>query len=1089
MYLKLFKGGKKLYTPLATALLFLQLLSMEGIYAQQKAVSPISIQINQASITDVFNSIKKQSNYTVIYSDQVTALSKKVDLNINAKDIQTVLDYLSKQYGITYQITGNTISVKLTEVKAQKIRGNVKDRQGLGVPGASIILKGTNHGVSTDLDGNFELDAVIGKDRLETSFIGYKTVETLAHSFMKIVMDEDQTSLDEIVVIGYGTQKRSDLTGAVSTVKSKDLTSYTVTDPIQALQGKVAGVSVSQNTGEPSGDFSIRIRGINSIMGGNSPLIIVDGIPQSSSTIGSYDIESMEILKDASATAIYGSRGANGVVLITTKRGKEGSAIVDYNYDYGSQRQIKKLDLMNEREWASFYNEYLVNSKILEKAPFSEEDLQKMGKGTDWQNLMFKPAPIQSHSLSISGSMNKLRYYVSGTMLNRSGIVPNSSFDKKNVRSSLDIPVKEWLDMSLQVGYTTLIGFNQSQGGGAAGSSLMSAIYAASPHFYPYEEDGSYKELRTWFPWSSHELRNPLNIVNESWYKTDNRLTNVNTSFLLKPLEGLTFKSIFGFENSDSRYESYLTENYLYSNNAAVLNARRGETYINENILNYNFNLNDLHRFDLMVAYTNQRYQSKLLEASGNTFLSDIAEVYDLGAAEIMNSPKSGFTKWVLQSYLARLNYSYNDKYYLTASIRADGSSRYSKGNQWGYFPSVALAWRVSNEEFLSEFLKRIAINDLKIRTSYGLTGSTAINPYATQNILQTGKTATGNGNYSYYAPGTVFPGDLKWETTKQWDFGLDVGLLNNRFTLTVDIYKKMTEDMLNRVFLPSSSGYKNTIRNIGSMSNKGVEITLGGSVVSTKDFEFSTQVNFSRNVNKIEKLANGDDLFGSTHTGYAAGTITILREGEALGSFYLYKDAGLDQDGKLSYVDINGDGAYTDKEDRYLAGSPFPDFTYGITTNFRYKDFELDMFWQGSKGNKVFNLSEMRNYSYSQGMNIEKSVYYNSWREGQDNSNALYPRIERVGTLRYSDRFLEDGSYFRLKNIALTYNLPVHKMAKKLFTKLSFYVSAQNILTFTKYSGVDPEVNSKKSDIDNAIDHFTYPNTKTISFGIKAQF
>lgn len=1087
MCLKLFKKGGKLF--LTLCFLSLCLIQTTALYAQDKTTSGFTIKMTQASLIEVFEYIKSHSDFAFIYGEPIKNSPVKKNVNLKGKTIDEVLDALSTLYGVTYQKTGHTISVKEEVKKRETLRGVIRDEHNLTVPGATIVLKGTSEGTTSDLDGVFTIQAIPNQDQLEINFMGYKPQLVTANTTMEIQLKVDQTSLDEIVVIGYGTAKRSDLTGAVSTVKEKELTSYTVTDPLQALQGRVAGVSVSQNTGEPSGDYSIRIRGVNSILGGNSPLIIVDGIPQNSSSIGSYDIESMEILKDASATAIYGSRGANGVILITTKKGKSGETVVNYNFDYGIQKQIKKLDLMNEREWASFYNEYLVNAKILEQAPFSKADLDKMGKGTDWQDLMFKSAPISSHNLNLSGSKEKLHYYVSGTLLKRDGIVPNSSFDKKNVRTNLSMPVKNWLDINLQMGYSALVGFNQSQGGGAAGSSLMSAIYAASPHFYPYDENGDYKELRTWFPWSSHELRNPMNIVNESKYKTDNRLSNINSSFVLKPLPGLTLKTIFGYENSDSRYESYTTQKYIYSSNSASLSATRSETAINENILNYKVTVADKHHIDVMGAYTNQSYKMKYLQASGNTFLSDISEVYDLGSAEIMNSPNSSFTKWVLQSYLGRLNYNFDEKYYLTASIRADGSSRYTKGNQWGYFPSVAVAWRASNEKFLMPILEQLRISDLKLRSSYGVTGSTAINPYATQNILTTGKTATENGNYSYYAPGTVYPGNLKWETTTQWDFGLDLAFLNNRINFSIDIYRKLTEDMLNRVFLPSSSGYKNTIRNIGSMSNRGIELMLDATIVDQEDFGITAQVNFARNVNKIEKLANGDDIFGSTHTGYASGTTTILREGQPLGAFYLYKDEGLDEEGRLKYKDFNGDGTYSDNEDRYLAGSPFPDFTYGLNTNIRYKDFELSMFWQGSKGNKVYNISEMRNYSYSQGMNIEKGVYYNSWREGQDNSNAYYPRIERVGVLRHSDRFLEDASYLRLKNIALTYNLPVHKMSKAFFTSLSVYVSAQNILTFTKYKGVDPEVNSKNSDIDSAIDHFTYPNTKSFTFGLKAQF
>ncbi len=378
----------------------------------------------------------------------------------------------------------------------------------------------------------------------------------------------------------------------------------------------------------------------------------------------------------------------------------------------------------------------------------------------------------------------------------------------------------------------------------------------------------------------------------------------------------------------------------------------------------------------------------------------------------------------------------------------------------------------------------------MKLRLGYGSTGSTAINPYSTQNLLVTGKTATGNGNYTFYAPGREFPEDLKWETTSQWDFGVDVSFLNNTIRANFDYYSKLTTNLLNTVYLPLSSGYSSTVQNIGSMSNKGVELLIEGDIVQTKDFGFTAQFNIAHNKNTVEKLSDGLDMYGSTYNNFASGSITIIREGSPIGSFYVYKDAGLNEKGSLSYEDLNEDGQLTDTEDRYIAGSPHPDFTYGLNMGFRYKQWELSFLLQGSQGNDVFNLSEMRNYSYSQGMNIEKDVYYNSWREGQDNTNAKYPRIELVGPQKYSDRYIEDASFLRLRNVLLGYNIPRFKFNDKyLFERVRVYASLQNYLTFTKYSGLDPEVSSKGGDINAGIDHFTYPNSKSFSIGLNLTF
>ncbi len=495
----------------------------------------------------------------------------------------------------------------------------------------------------------------------------------------------------------------------------------------------------------------------------------------------------------------------------------------------------------------------------------------------------------------------------------------------------------------------------------------------------------------------------------------------------------------------------------------------------------------DDNSFNVMGAFTYQQYVRRNINASGNSFMSDVTWTNDLGSAGTINTPSTGYQQWVMKSFLGRINYSYRGRYLLTASIRADGSSRYSENNKWGYFPSFALAWRVSDESFMKSFEN---LSDMKIRFGYGKTGSTAIAPYSTQNLLSSGKTATGNGNYTFYAPGGVFPEDLKWETTSQWDMGVDLGFFNNRFRMTFDYYSKLTTNLLNTVFLPPSSGYNSTVQNIGSMSNKGFELLLEGELVQTRDFGFTAQFNLSRNKNRVEKLSDGLDIFGTTYNNFGSGSITIIREGLPIGSFYVYKDAGFNEKGSLTYQDFNGDDKLTDTDDRYVAGSPHPDFIYGLNCGFRYKRMELSFFLQGSQGNDVFNLSEMRNYSYSQGMNIERDVYYHSWREGQDNTNARYPRIELVGPLKYSDRFIEDGSFLRLKNILLGYNVPPMKLKdKRLFQAIRFYVSLQNYLTLTKYSGLDPEVNSKGGDINSGIDHFTYPNNKTISFGANITF
>ena len=982
----------------------------------------------------------------------------------------------------TAQAPSSTSQAKVT------MKGRIVDEKGEPVIGAGIIEEGVrSNGVMSSADGTFTINLKNPSSSVRVSCIGYlDNVLKFTSDFVTVTLAEDTERLDEVVVVGYGTAKKRDLTGSISHVNKEELTAYPVTDPVFALQGRVPGVVISQNTGSPEGDYSIRIRGVNSIKGDNNPLYIIDGIPASTASINTYDIESLEVLKDASATAIYGSRGANGVVLITTKKGKSGKAKVTYDFQYGMQYQIKRLDLMNAQEWMQFYNEYLVNAKILAEAPFSEADIAAAGKGTDWQKEVFKPAPTQNHNITVSGGSEKTRYFISGSAMLKDGLVDNSYYNKYNIRGNIDTDLSDKFSLTMQMGYSIIDKMNQTDSGGVGGSSLIGAAFSASPTFTIYDEDGNYKDLRSWYSWSSHEIKNPVMMANEATYKTVTNLTDINTSLKYKPFAGFTLTANVGAEMSDSRYDAYTTKKYNYTTNSASVTSTRSSSVINEEIANYRKEFGN-HMIDVMGAFSYQQSVSKNLHGAGSGFLTDLAGTNDLGAANVISTPTTSSTKWVLMSWLGRVNYSFKDRYMLTASFRADGSSRYSPGQKWGYFPSGAFAWRISDEPFMKNVR---AISDLKLRLGYGKTGSTAISAYSTQNLLSSGKTAVGGGTSTNYAPGTTYPGNLKWESTAQYNAGLDIGLLDQKLRITADYYYKFTDNLLNNVTLPSSSGYNQTVKNIGSMINSGVEFNLEADIIRTYDWGLTAQFNIAHNSNKVHKLADGNDIIGTTINQYGSGAVTIIREGEPIGSFWLYESNGIGEDGTLSYVDQNGDGKFTDLEDRIIAGSPFADFTYGLNVGLRYRRWDFNFFLQGSQGNDVYNLSEMRNMSYSQGMNIDRRVWKNSWKEGQDNSKATYPKITNTNAGRHSTQFLEDGSYLRLKNITLAYNIPVEKLKiHKVFSSFRVFVTAQNFLTITGYSGMDPEVSSKGTDIDASIDHLSYPNVKTVSGGLSLSF
>lgn len=1060
-------------------------LMAENVDAQK---NEITISQNSMTIKQLVNEIEAQTDYLVVFRDQDVDVEKIVSFKNRSGKVSDYLEEIYRSTGIGYLFENNYITLvhktSAVDQEKKKVTGKIIDTNGEPIIGANIVEKGTTNGVISDIEGSFSLN-VASNATLVVSYIGYQSSEVVVTSrnSYQITLSEDSEALDEVIVVGYGTVKKSDLTGSVSTVKAKELTAFTVSDPVQALQGRVPGVVITSNNGSPDASLTVRIRGVNSIRGDNSPLYIIDGIPQSSTTINNYDIESVEVLKDASATAIYGSRGANGVILVTTKKGKTGKTTVEYNFEYGIQSHINKLDVMNAQEWATLINEQLTNDTG--SAYFTDAEIAAMGVGTDWQSLVFRNAGMQNHNISLRGGNDKTQFFVSASAMLRDGIIRESHFNKLNLRSSIDHKINDHFSMSLIMGYSKIDIKSQTSGMAIRGGSLVSAAYVTPPTLSPYDDNGNYVDIREAYSFMSNSARNPLNILNENSSVSKNNLINLNGSVTYTPIKDLTIKASLGYEAPDRRYDNYTTSKNLYGSNSASVTTTKASTIVNENIVNYSKTFNGVHSLNVLGGFTYQEYNYRSLSASGSDFLSDITETNNLSSAGTVNTPSTGSSKWVLMSYLGRLNYAYKGRYLLTASIRADGSSRYSEGNKWGYFPSAALAWRISDESFMKEV---DFISNMKLRLGYGETGSTAIDPYATLNLLSSGKTPIGGSTSTYFAVSSSYPGDLKWETTAQWNVGLDLGLFDQRLRITADYYNKMTRDLLNSVYLPLSSGYTSTLQNVGKMSNKGVELLVEGDIIRSKDFNWTASVNFARNKNRVEELYDGADIYGSSiDQNIISGTVSLIREGEPIGVFYVFKEDGYDETGRTTYIDVDGDGSYTNA-DRFILGNPHPDFTYGINSTMTYKNFEFSFFLQGSQGNDIYNMSALQNYDFGQGLNMTRDVLYDHWTP--TNTTAKYPILSQTQTLEHSDRFIEDGSYLRLKNISLSYNLPVNNWRiGRWVSGLRLYVSAQNLLTITGYSGVDPEVNSYGSDTTSGIDFLTYPNSKTISFGANIKF
>jgi TonB-dependent starch-binding outer membrane protein SusC len=973
-------------------------------------------------------------------------------------------------------------------VNAQNVTvtGSVKNTSGEPVPGTTVVVKGTTQGTVTDSDGNYSLSNVQDDAILVFSFVGLKTQEIPVNgrTEISVIMVEEAIGLDEVVAIGYGSVKKRDLTGSVSSVKSEELQSIPTAQLSRAMQGRVAGVQVLQNTGAPGSAMQVRIRGTSSISGSNEPLWIIDGFPGNPNAISSSDIESMEILKDASATAIYGSRGANGVVIITTKSGKTGETVVSYDGNFGIQTITKKLDLLNAKEYMEYNNIQQLND--VGQSYFTQEQINNAGEGTDWQDLLYRQALMQDHTLTVSGGSEKTRFSISTGLLDQDGIVKNNYYKRKTLRAKIDHEISRKLSVSYNMTLSNIEEKNNYASGGLRGNTLLNAIIGAPPTVTPFEDDGSYRELRYAYPFMSDGLLNPVAYANEVEVISKANRALAILGFVYKPIKDLSIDISGNYSAVDNRTDSYTTLKYPNSIGSGGISNSKTTQIASNNILTFSKNLNEFHSISLTGGMTYEQLLTEGIGISGSGFLSDATRNYNIGSATIVNSPSSSYTKWQLLSFLGRLNYSYKDKYYATLNFRTDGSSRYSEGDKWGYFPSGALAYRISEEDFMKSVN---FISDLKLRVGYGETGSTAISPYTTLNMLQTGRIVFNDATYTSYGPSNRFPGPLKWESTAQTNYGIDLSLLDQKLRLSADYYIKNTSGLLNSVQLPRSLGYSNTIQNIGKMQNKGLEFQVDANIFNG-EVQWDIASNISFNKNKVVELYEGQDILApNLNITVIIDYLNLVREGQPMNVFWGYKEDGYDENGKPKYVDYSGDGNITSADRTYI-GDPNPDFFYGFTSNMKWKNFEFNFFIQGTQGNDIYAIGmAATTIDYGMGLNTLRENLYDHWTP--ENPDAKYPKISTNSKVLISDRFVFDGSYLRLKNIQLAYNIPVGKLGLQLFKKGQVYMSGQNLITITNYPWQDPEINTYGggSSLRQGIDHYSYPVSKSYTFGVKLDF
>jgi TonB-linked SusC/RagA family outer membrane protein len=1017
------------------------------------------------------------------------------------------------------------VSLSIDAQKINTIKGHVSDQSGEPISGATIMQKNSKNGTVTDIDGNFTLSTSLPAT-LTVSFLGFESqtvsVRT-ASGNLQIVLKEASNSLDDIVVVGYGVQKKSDLTSSISTVRSEDLMQTSVTSFDQGLQGRAAGVAVLNTTGQPGAATSIRIRGTSSINGNNEPLYVIDGVPVISdassfstgtlknpalnplTSINAADIESIEILKDASATSIYGARGANGVVLVTTKQGKAGKAKISIGVRYTLQKVSKKMDMLSSVELAQLGNEATDNAGQDRKTIFA--GLNNIAKiNTDWQDEIFRVAPMQNYDVSVSGGNGKTSYFVSGNLMLQDGIIICSDFGKGNVRTNLTQELNKWLNMgiSLNLSYSRSHGVVTNSEGGFA-SSITSWALEMNPALPVKQADGEYtyeNNLTT-----TNNVGNPVQDAHEAKNRNTSFRTLGNLYLQWKPISNLTFKTSIGvdyFYIKDQAFApSYIKRAESNEGYASVANLD-AYNWVWENTATYDAQFGK-HHLNLLGGITAQKYNSENSDVATAQFEDGFLKYYSIQSGAQKQVATSGITEWQMLSYLARANYNYDNKYLLTLTGRVDGSSKFGKHNKYGFFPSVAGAWRISEEPFMKNYP---SISNLKLRLSYGVVGNEGIPAYSSQGLMYSTEAYIGNNTkIKGLVPYTLSNNDLKWEKTRQVDVGLDLGLFNNRLTLTADYYHKKTSDLLLAMPVSYNTGYDLVVKNVGELENTGFDFSIGA-VPFTGKFNWNMDLTFGYNKNKVTDLAGStENLTGNSILGITYWT--KITEGKPMGTIYGYKTNGiaqLDEDltqipffqgktityGDRKYVDKDKNGVI-DENDLYELGNANPDFTFGFNNTFNLKlpnssMIGLTIYLQGAVGNEIANFNKFTLESFD--------GYHNNTKEAlkrwtPDNATNAYPKAttKSQGNV-FSDHYVEDGSYLRVKDITLNYLLPKTFTRKFLCDGLTVFMSLKNMWTVTGYSGYDPEVSRfANNNLSMGADYGSYPMAKSYEIGFRMNF
>ncbi len=1097
----------------------------------------ISLSVRNTSLEKVFKEIRKQTGYSFFYKSTLLRQAPKVNLSVKDASLQETLDLCFANLPVEYSIIAQTVVISPKKIDipvaradepetvAIEIQGTVINAEGEPLPGASVRLKGSNIGTTTDENGRFTLNIPGDQGVLVISFVGFVTREmnTDGKTDIRIILTPQSSETEEVVVVGYGTVRKRDLTGAVSTVSSDKLMQVKgISNVAQALQGQAAGVQVNQASGQPGQAMIIKIRGTNSMAASSNPLYVVDGLPLDamSAQLNPADIDNIQILKDASSTAIYGSRGANGVIMITTKKGRAaaGKSTVTYNGYAGVQNLRKKIDVLSAADFARLQNEVVTNDNASglnptpKPLPWTNSQIDSLeGKGNDWQDLVYRPAFMQDHNISLSGGNDKTKYYTSFGFFDQDGIILNSRFQRLSFRTNVSTELTEKLslttNLSLQNSLYREAVANADGGGGIAFTTMV-----MPPTQDIYDANGNYTRF-TGVQWGE---TNPVGISREVLNKNNNLRIIGNTALNYNITNDLKLMLGAGVDAAFTKGDYFAPRTITIGNRqetvagvviplpgVASKNYSNSSTFITENTLSYLKTFSSRHTIDAVGGITYQKTRSESLGGSANGFVTDALQNNNLGAtiASIRNGATSAYSDFALLSYLGRVNYTFDGKYLLTLTGRYDGSSKFGEDNKYAFFPSGAVAWNVDREAFMQDIS---AVSALKLRASYGLSGTQAIAPYQTLSTMASRGVNLGGSAFTGYILNSLPNVSLKWETTRQFDAGIDVGFLNNRIQFSADYYHKRTEDLLLPVVLPPSIGFGTAISNVGSLQNRGYEFQL-----TTRNLEgvlsWSSVLTVSHNKNKILSLGvnplTGENI---TYLEYGTGGNWFpMIVGQGMSELYgnrvvgVYgsKQEAIDNGepaknaGDYKFENRGGEGHAVDATDRVTLTNLQPKFTFGFNNNLTYKNFDLSVLIVGSYGNDIVNEFRKYNLTLNDRWVPTYEAYNGRWQQAGDNRFDK-PGSNSGGSIRdYANSlWVENGSYLRVRDITLGYSFSADVLRSLRVSSVRLFVSAQNYITITKYTGYDPEASWVAAAV-NGWDRGVYPSSKSVTAGLKITF